>query len=220
VKWRATTQEHVQAEFFDADEKVVPIEACIANARRATNGSPVPLVFTSEFPNIRCAGINKRQISYILRLQHALIAQSELPFSSAVVIGPDHSGLYGMAHHNVNSSNDKISEPFRSRLSKLGREERIRAIVLLRTPQRGERSGRRQSREERKAAIFANQSATAAAFEEIEAILEPFGGKRLTDKPNALGYIPIETTRDGLIAVAESDAVRAILEDQPISLLK
>ena len=36
------------------------IEACIANARRATNGSPDPLAFTSELPNISCAGINKR----------------------------------------------------------------------------------------------------------------------------------------------------------------
>ena len=35
------------------------IEACIANERRATNGSPDPRAFTSELPNIRCAGIKK-----------------------------------------------------------------------------------------------------------------------------------------------------------------
>jgi hypothetical protein len=34
------------------------IAACIANARRATNGSPDPLSFRSELPNISCAGIN------------------------------------------------------------------------------------------------------------------------------------------------------------------
>jgi hypothetical protein len=35
------------------------IEACIANARRATNGSPDPLAFAFESPNISCAGINR-----------------------------------------------------------------------------------------------------------------------------------------------------------------
>jgi hypothetical protein len=34
------------------------IEACIANERRATNGSPDLRPFTSELPNISCAGIN------------------------------------------------------------------------------------------------------------------------------------------------------------------
>ena len=40
--------------------KTLLIEACIANVRRATNGSPGPLAFTSELPNISCAGINER----------------------------------------------------------------------------------------------------------------------------------------------------------------
>jgi hypothetical protein len=35
------------------------IEAWTANERRATNGSPDPRAFTSESPNIRCAGNNK-----------------------------------------------------------------------------------------------------------------------------------------------------------------
>jgi hypothetical protein len=35
------------------------IDVCIANERRATNGSPDPRVFTSEWTNINCAGINK-----------------------------------------------------------------------------------------------------------------------------------------------------------------
>ena len=35
----------------------VIIQACIASARRATNGSPDSLAFTPELPNIGCAGI-------------------------------------------------------------------------------------------------------------------------------------------------------------------
>ena len=44
----------------DLDHQNGPsIEACIADARRATSGSPDPLAFRSELPNISCAGINK-----------------------------------------------------------------------------------------------------------------------------------------------------------------
>jgi hypothetical protein len=37
------------------------IEACIANERRATNGSPDPRAFTPELANISCAGINNNR---------------------------------------------------------------------------------------------------------------------------------------------------------------
>jgi hypothetical protein len=46
------------------------IEACIANERRATNGSPDPRAFTSELPNISCAGID-RSSKYTLGWCHA-----------------------------------------------------------------------------------------------------------------------------------------------------
>jgi hypothetical protein len=36
---------------------------------------------------------------------------------------------------------------------------------------------------------------------------------------NALGSIPVETTARGIAALAASEHVKAILEDQPISLL-
>jgi hypothetical protein len=41
-----------------ACKTALSIEACLANARRATNGSPEPPLFTPELPNISCAGIN------------------------------------------------------------------------------------------------------------------------------------------------------------------
>ena len=40
-------------------DSLSPIEACIADARRATNGSPDPLAFASEMPNISFAGIKQ-----------------------------------------------------------------------------------------------------------------------------------------------------------------
>jgi hypothetical protein len=53
---------------------------------------------------------------------------------------------------------------------------------------------------------------------EIDGILERFDGKRSADV-NALGSIPAETTARGIAALAASEHVKAILEDQPISLL-
>jgi hypothetical protein len=54
---------------------------------------------------------------------------------------------------------------------------------------------------------------------EIDRPLTHFGGKRLALGVNALGSVPVESTPDGITALASLDSVKAILEDQPISLL-
>ena len=125
-----------------------------------------------------------------------------------------------MADRNDKSTAKTISEPFRRRLSRLGPKERIRAVVVIRTPGRGKGTGRRQSREERQAKVAAIQSAATFALEELDRILGQHEGKRLAESPNALGCLPIEATREGVLAVAESELVEAVLEDQPISPLK
>jgi hypothetical protein len=125
-----------------------------------------------------------------------------------------------MADRDDNSNAERISEPFLSRLSKMGPKERVRAIVLIRAPGQGKGTGRRQSREERRAKVEAVQTAAASALEELDRILGQHEGKRLADAPNALGTIPIEATADGVRAVAESPLVEAVLEDQAISPLK
>jgi len=56
-------------------------------------------------------------------------------------------------------------------------------------------------------------------LEELDRILGQHEGKRLAESPNALGCVPIEATREGVLAVAESELVEAVLEDQPISAL-
>jgi hypothetical protein len=122
-----------------------------------------------------------------------------------------------MAKQPNKSTADKISDPFRKRLRRLGPNDKIHALVLLRTSHLG--SGRRQSITERKAAIEAIQNEAATAMEEIDRILGQHDGKRLDDVPNALGCIAIETTAGGVLAVTQSDCVKAVLEDQPISPL-
>jgi hypothetical protein len=52
----------------------------------------------------------------------------------------------------------------------------------------------------------------------IDRILHRFRGRRLAQGADALGSISVEATPAGIEALAASEYVRAILEDQPISL--
>jgi hypothetical protein len=54
---------------------------------------------------------------------------------------------------------------------------------------------------------------------EVSAVLEELGGRWLAESPDALGSVPVETTALGLLELAKSDRVRAILDDQPIAVL-
>ena len=114
---------------------------------------------------------------------------------------------------------DKISAQFKARLDRLEPQQNVRAIVVLRTKDAGAMPTRRQSLAERQAAIEAMRKAAEPVLTDIDRIIERFGGKRLTLGVNALGSIPVETTASGINALATLDHVKAILEDQPISLL-
>ena len=50
----------------------------------------------------------------------------------------------------------------------------------------------------------------------IRKIIQDFGGKQLAESPNVLGTIPIEISAAGVSALADSDVVKAVLEDQQI----
>ena len=110
----------------------------------------------------------------------------------------------------------KISRQFKSRLARLRPEQKVRALVLLSTEGAG--IATRPFRANRQAIQKAIRQATAAALPDIDRLLKQHGGKRLAAHPNALGGIPIETTATGIDALTTSNHVKAILEDQAISL--
>ena len=114
----------------------------------------------------------------------------------------------------------KLSPEFRARLDRLGSKQKVRAIVVLEAIDASGSSGRRQSRAERKAALEAVRKSAGAALAQIDDTLEPFHGSRLSWNPNVLGSILVEANAAGIMALAESKYVKAILEDQPISLLE
>ena len=124
-----------------------------------------------------------------------------------------------MTHSKNRPQRNKISDEFRARLDEFAPQRKIRAIVLLHTKRAERKSGRRLSHAERQAAIAAIRKSAESALPELDGILAHYDGERLSDV-NALGSIFVETTAAGIIALAASNYVKAILENQPISLLR
>lgn len=105
---------------------------------------------------------------------------------------------------------DKLSGGLRRRLAQMKADRPVRAVVLLEaaTP-----AGRGQDRQE---AIRAVRKSAATAKTALGPLLLRVGGHWLDDEPDALGSIGVETTPAGLFALADSDYVKAILEDQRV----
>ncbi len=119
-------------------------------------------------------------------------------------------------HKKEKAQKNKISPEFVARLDRLGPRQKVRAIVLLHARGAEKSGGQRQSRAQRKAAIEAMHKSAERALGDIDEILTRCGGQRLAESPDALGSIPVETTAAGVNALAASEWVKAILEDQVI----
>lgn len=113
----------------------------------------------------------------------------------------------------------KIGPEFAVRLKRLAPQQKIRAIVMLYTKGVSELPGQRQSHVERQKAIEEIRKSVAPVLADIDDILERFDGRRLANSPDALGSIPVESTAAGIAALAASKHVKAILEDQAITLI-
>jgi hypothetical protein len=116
------------------------------------------------------------------------------------------------------SQQGKISPGFASRLDRLGPRQRVQAILLLRTDV-DDRSSQRQRGDEREATVEATRKSADRALRSVDEILTRFDGQRLARRPDALGSIPVEATPAGIKALASSEWVTAVLEDQEIHLI-
>lgn len=123
-----------------------------------------------------------------------------------------------MEHVSKQSQPVKISPQFKARLSQLSPSQRVRAIVMLRVVGSEHRQEQR-TRGDRKTIVELVRKSATEAIPHIDGILGRHSGKLLTETPDALGSILVETTADGIVALADSEYVKTILEDQPISSL-
>jgi hypothetical protein len=125
-----------------------------------------------------------------------------------------------MAHHSSKHPKTKISPEFARRLHRLAPGAMARAIILLDTgPAPAETSGR-PSNAARKETSEAIRTAATAAMAEVDRLLERAGGRRLAPGPDLFGSIPVEAPVSALLTLAGSEHVRALLEDQPLSLMR
>jgi|SRR5882672_10997663 len=123
-----------------------------------------------------------------------------------------------MSHGTAISQQSKISREFAARLERAKPKQKVRAIILLQAQQTRSAATHPRSRLARQDAVSTIHQSSEQALGEIDRILTRFDGQRLADV-NALGSVLIEAIPAGISALAESQHVRAILEDQPISLL-
>lgn len=120
----------------------------------------------------------------------------------------------------------KISPEFGARLEHLKPQQKIRAVVMLEIdrPEAARIPGspvppapaRRQTPDERQAAIARIRAAAQHSLDEIRPILEAFHASLLAPSPDAVGAVPVEIDAAGIPALANSSRVRTILEDQAV----
>ena len=114
----------------------------------------------------------------------------------------------------------KISPELDKRLAALSPEGKLQVLLLFATTGDEGRTGARHTPAERRKVIRRLRTEADQALPEIDRVLARFGGRRLANHVNALGSLPVEATPAGIRALAASARVEAILEDQPISLLR
>src|SRR2546423_376085 len=123
-----------------------------------------------------------------------------------------------MAARQDSEPQTKISAEFKTRLARLKPTQKVRAIVLLRAGS-GAHTTRRRNGLERKRAVTSVRAHAQTVLPEIDHILAEFNSQRLARQVDALGSITVEATSKALKALAASEHVQAIIEDQPINLL-
>jgi hypothetical protein len=109
----------------------------------------------------------------------------------------------------------KISDQFVARLDHLKPQDIVRAIVLLKTAQTP-----KFNRETRKHRVRVVKDAAERAVVHVDVILQRHKGQRLAERPDALGSVAVETTPAGIRELAASEYVKAIFEDQPLTLVQ
>lgn len=120
----------------------------------------------------------------------------------------------------------KIGAEFAGRLLRLDRDETLRVVALVRplcaadseAVATGELATQTARGARRAGQAAAMRAVVADAFRAIDPILDAVGGVRLTNHPNAVGHVVVETTAAGILALCRLGSVHAVMEDQPIEL--
>lgn len=120
-----------------------------------------------------------------------------------------------MEKEDKNDLGSKISVELSSRISNYGPNEMVQAIVILCTEKSKEDLTSRELPTNRNAIIESIQKSILNVLPDLDNILKENNGKRLSEGPDPIGCVSVETTVAGITALANSDIIKAILEDRP-----
>jgi len=112
------------------------------------------------------------------------------------------------------TSRAKISPGFAARLERLRPEDKVRAIVMLKTKNAATSVKRRPALRTRRSSVKGTRQSVTDVVPAIDRILKRHRGKRLKSEIDVLGAIPVITTSAGINALTHSEYVKAIFEDQ------
>lgn len=118
--------------------------------------------------------------------------------------------------NNTTIKKNKISSEFACRLNNLAPQQKVSVIVLLKLDNFDNPVNCRLSRAERRAIMEGIRNSANKSLDYIRKILQDFDGKQLAESPDVLGSIPIEISVAGVKALAASEAVKAVMEEQEI----
>lgn len=110
----------------------------------------------------------------------------------------------------------KISDTYQKHLDALPPSKFSRAIIFLK-PEANAHGQGRPTAEDRFASLEFSRQRTEAAWEEVDDILDRYGGKRLSSRLGALNGILVEATPPAIRALGELEEVQSILEDQQVT---
>jgi hypothetical protein len=127
---------------------------------------------------------------------------------------------FRMSCRSSKPSKSKISAELARRSARLAPDSMARAVVLLDDGQSPVATPGRASRAARKEIAGTIQTAAGFAIAEVDQLLARSGGRRLGAGPDVFGSIAVEAPATALLDLARSEHVRALLEDQPVSLMR
>ena len=111
-------------------------------------------------------------------------------------------------------TSEKISSRFRERIEGLGKGETVCVVVSLQPPPVG--SGQRLSRRERQMRVKTVQGRMEKTLGVLRKMVEAEGGDVL-DVSGPLSVVTIRGRRSLIERLSDVDAVKAIMENQPVS---
>ena len=118
------------------------------------------------------------------------------------------------------SKHTRISREFAQRLDGYEGGATVRVAIVLDAPALPRVTGRAKPRDRRQQIVRETRAAANTAIDEIDEVIEEYGGRRLAESADALGSIAVETTALGIRALANIKNIKAILEDQPVFLAR